>query len=158
MSSITQSDIFHSVQARAVVSSPASTSSSILASGTVIENPTVTSFTATCSVPAAALVNGFLRFKPTAGPSTYTLPTAAEILTAFEDAGTALRNGNSFEVKVQSDMPAATPARSSILVLGANTVAGNSIEPILLHVGGHLVYVYSSATGLFTVFSSVSAS
>jgi hypothetical protein len=151
-----QSSFVNTLQARSIVGFSSTQSSAMHASGPIVGNPTVTNLAATGSVAAASLVNGVLVAAPTANPSTYTLPASAAVLAAFTAAGTPLITGDVFEVRVQNT----SAANGALFAVGADIVAGNTLETIPLRKSALLIFRVDDATAAseaVTVFQMVSA-
>lgn len=147
-----QSSSVNTLQARSVVGGSLNASSILHVSGPIVGHPTVSALTATGAVPASALPNGFLVATPTANPSTYTLPTPAQIVAAFAAAGNALVVGNVFEVKVQN----ASGANGALFAIGAGMISGTALETIPARGSAILIFRVISSTSI-TVYQMVSA-
>lgn len=102
----TVAKFFHYVSANCLASTSSDCGATIRCVGKYIETPSVTTIISggTATLSASALPNGLLLFNPAAA-LTLTLPTAANIVAAFEAAGTPLSAGSSFVVKFQNVSP-----------------------------------------------------
>jgi hypothetical protein len=152
-----QSSFVNTLQARSIVGFSTTQSSAMHASGPIVGKPTVTTLLAAGgAVAAASLVNGVLIATPTGGPSTYTLPASAAVLAAFTAAGIPLITGDVFEVRVQN----MAGANAALFAVGADIVAGNTLESIPAQKSALLIFRVVDATSAseeVTVYQMVSA-
>ena len=156
MSSITSEPFAPTMEVTTITGNPDISSSIFHVRGASLGRPRVTTLGATGTVSAGALVNGFLKLAPTANPSTYTLPTAAQIVAAWISYGCPLKVGDVFEVRFQGTVA----VNAAAFAMGANLTAANSLENPPARTSGVLTFRatnVSSATEAFTVALSVSA-
>lgn len=156
MSVSTQSAFFNSIQANFIVGHPVLKSSPVHLDGVLIQSPSVTNLTATGAVTAASILGGLLKAAPTANPSTYTLPTAADLIAAFATANMPLAVGDMFTVNVQNT----GAANGALFAVGVGITAGNAIETIPARKSAVLTFRVTNITAgaqAITLYSAVSA-
>jgi hypothetical protein len=128
-------------------------SSNVINTGASLDHPVPANLGATGVIPATALVNGYLNLTP--GPSAYTMPTAAAVVTAFADSGVTLKVGDSFVVRAQN----LHAANAGTIVASATIAAINtSVESVAAGMAVSVRFVVSQITPTAALLYTVSIS
>lgn len=85
-----------------VPTNPSSTGAPLRCTGMLMETPNVTTYLASGTIDASALVNGLLIINTSGESIELTLPTASQIMAAFAAAGLNLSMADSFSTKFQA--------------------------------------------------------